>query len=94
MEILIHNLVRLRKNAGLSQEVLAERSSLNPAHLSQIETGRRWPKPATVESLARGLGVAPSELFRSDYLPPLRISPEECITVLSDFIRSQKERPR
>jgi transcriptional regulator with XRE-family HTH domain len=44
-------------------EQLAERSSLTPNYVGTIEIGRRDPSLSTVLALARGLSVAPGELF-------------------------------
>ena len=44
------NIRTLRKEAGFSQEVLAERAELHPVYLSQVECGK---KAASVEDLWR-----------------------------------------
>ena len=47
-----------RKEIGITQYQLALRLGVQPAYLSQIETGtRRWPGKYT-EALARELGVS------------------------------------
>lgn len=47
----------IREEASLTQEELAERSDLDQATLSRIETGKREPRLRTLKKLARGLGV-------------------------------------
>ncbi len=55
----------IREDANLTQEELAERSDLDQATLSRIETGKREPRLSTLKKLAQGLGVAlPSLLSR------------------------------
>lgn len=57
------NLRRLREQAGLTQDALAERASMDASELRRIEGARRDPGVRVVTRLARGLGVAVSELF-------------------------------
>jgi len=56
----------LRKQAGLTQEGLAERVGLNPKYISGIERGRENPTLDTLLRLARELGAPPVELFDFD----------------------------
>jgi transcriptional regulator with XRE-family HTH domain len=55
---------RLRKQAGLSQEALAERANLNADFLGFIERGDNVPTLTTVLQLARALGVQPSTIIK------------------------------
>lgn len=57
------NVTRLRKAAGLTQEVLAGRADLHPTYLSGIEGAHRNPSVTAVEKLAAALRVDISELF-------------------------------
>ena len=58
------NRVRLlRKQRGWSQEELSQVSGVNRSTISQIESGVRDPKPATLRKLARTLGVNIGDLF-------------------------------
>lgn len=45
-----------RKDAGLTQEQLAEKSGLPQSHISRIENARHSPARATLEKLAAALG--------------------------------------
>jgi LuxR family maltose regulon positive regulatory protein len=57
------NLRRLRESAGLTQEGLAEKAGLTANAISALERGdRRFPYPATVQALARALGLTGDEL--------------------------------
>ena len=60
------NALRLRKEAGLTQEQLAERSGLSQQYLSGLESGRRNPTVVTLYELATALGVSHVELVRED----------------------------
>lgn len=53
----------LRKARGLSQEELAELSSLDRTYISGIERGLRNVALRNIESLAQALEVSISELF-------------------------------
>ncbi len=46
---------QLRKNAGLSQEALADASDVHPTHIGGLERGVRNPSYATLLKLAAAL---------------------------------------
>ena len=54
----------LRKQQGLSQELLAAEAGLDRAFLSQVETGRKQPSLLTIFRLASALKLDVSELFK------------------------------
>lgn len=54
----------LRKQQGLSQELLAAKAGLDRAFLSQVETGRKQPSLLTIFRLASALKLDVSELFK------------------------------
>ena len=54
---------RLRKEAGLSQEVVAEHCSIFRTYLSRIENGTANPSVTVVAALATTLGVGVWDLF-------------------------------
>lgn len=51
-----------RSARGLSQESVALDAEMEPSWLSHIENGRRNPSWATVQRIARALGVRVSDL--------------------------------
>jgi transcriptional regulator with XRE-family HTH domain len=53
----------LRRGAGISQEVLAERARLHRTYVGGIERGERNVSFGNLLRLADALGVRPSELF-------------------------------
>ncbi len=53
----------LRKEKGLSQEELAERSGLNRPYISGIEQGKRNVSLEVMEKLGIALGVGMGEFF-------------------------------
>ena len=52
-----------REKAGLTQEQRAGAAGLHQTEIARIEGGRRNPGLDTILKVARGLGVAPGELF-------------------------------
>ncbi len=55
----------LRLVRGMTQEDLAEAASIHRTYLAGVETGQRNPTLEVIHKLARGLAVAPEDLFRS-----------------------------
>lgn len=53
----------LRRQAGLSQDQLAERVGIDGKYLSRIEVGKRYPSLDTLEKMASALKVQMKELF-------------------------------
>jgi transcriptional regulator with XRE-family HTH domain len=60
------NAARLRAEAGLTQEQLAERSGLTQQYISDLERGKSNPTIVTLYELATALGVSQVELVRED----------------------------
>lgn len=60
------NAARLRREAGLTQEQLAEKCGLSQQYLSGLERGRRNPTIVTIYELANALGVSQVDLVRPD----------------------------
>src|SRR3954470_14387477 len=52
-----NRLKRLRETAGLTQAQLAERAGMHRFGVAKLERGERQPSWATVQTLARALGV-------------------------------------
>jgi transcriptional regulator with XRE-family HTH domain len=57
------NLREARKQLGLSQEQVAERSGVHATEVSRIEAGKRDPRVSTVERLAAAVKVKPGQLL-------------------------------
>jgi transcriptional regulator with XRE-family HTH domain len=52
-----------RKQLGISQEQLADRSGLHRTHVSLIERGQREPSLDTLAKLSRGLQIPPATMI-------------------------------
>jgi transcriptional regulator with XRE-family HTH domain len=59
-------LVKLRNNAGLTQQVLAHKSGLSVRAISSLEGGGHGCKFSNLQLIADGLGVEVKELFNFD----------------------------
>ena len=59
------NVVRLRRERGISQEELSFRSKRTRAYLSGLESGQRNPTAVTLDKIATALGVSITELFQT-----------------------------
>ena len=60
------NFARIRREKGLTQEQIEERSGFSQQYLSGLEQGRRNPTVVTVYELAQALGVDYLDLLRPD----------------------------
>ncbi len=54
----------LRRQAGLTQEKLAERVDLDARHLSRLEVGRHYPSLNSLERIANALNASLVEFFQ------------------------------
>jgi transcriptional regulator with XRE-family HTH domain len=54
----------LREGKRISQEVLAEKSSLHRTYISGVERGLRNPSLKSLHRIAKGLGVGVLDLFQ------------------------------
>jgi transcriptional regulator with XRE-family HTH domain len=58
------NFARIRRERGLTQEQIEERSGFSQQYLSGLEQGRRNPTIVTLYELAQALGVNHVELLK------------------------------
>jgi transcriptional regulator with XRE-family HTH domain len=62
-EIFPRQLRHLRLQRGLSQERLAELAELSINAISSFERGLRFPRPKSLDALARALGAEPGDFM-------------------------------
>lgn len=62
--ILAHNLRRVRKATGFSQEELADRAGLHRTYVSSVEREERNVSVENIFLLADALGIDPRELLK------------------------------
>ncbi len=60
------NFARIRREKGLTQEQVEERSGFSQQYLSGLEQGKRNPTIVTLFELAQALGVSHVELVLPD----------------------------
>jgi transcriptional regulator with XRE-family HTH domain len=63
--VLSGNLRKLRKYRAWSQTELAKKANISMNFLSEIERGRKWPYPETLQNLAEALGVEVFDFFKT-----------------------------
>lgn len=56
-------MIRFRKDKGLSQEELAERVGKSRTSISNIESGKTFPRPSTAKKIADVLGMDIGKLY-------------------------------
>lgn len=61
-------LKRLREEAGLSQERVAQEADLTTGYISDLERGLKAPGLSTIIHLASALEVSPSDMLK-DFTP-------------------------
>ncbi|RVU04624.1 XRE family transcriptional regulator [Novosphingobium umbonatum] len=66
------NFARLRRDKGLTQEQVEERSGFSQQYLSSLERGRRNPTVITLYELSLALGVSYVDLVRPDLEDPTK----------------------
>jgi DNA-binding XRE family transcriptional regulator len=64
LKILGATIRHYRKEAGISQETLAERAGLHPVYVGKVERGEQWISLHALLGVAKALRVPPAELLR------------------------------
>lgn len=62
-ELFMANLKTARKQAGYSQEKMAELLDLSPNYISALEIGNRFPSPEVFQNIADVLHIQPYRLL-------------------------------
>lgn len=65
-EILGKNIRNLRKEAGWTQEKLAEKAHVSVPFMTQIELARKTPSLDVIENIAKALSVSYARLFKAE----------------------------
>jgi len=58
------NVAKLRRDCGMTQEQLAEKTNVSVLTIAGIEQGRRWARLSTLHKLAKSLGVQTDALLK------------------------------
>lgn len=54
----------IRRRRGLTQQQVARQIEISLSSMAFIETGKRWPRPQTIEKLAEVFEVPVAEFFK------------------------------
>ncbi|MBR5804724.1 MAG: cupin domain-containing protein [Clostridia bacterium] len=73
-----YQLKNLRKQAGLTQQELADRTELTKGFISQLERGQVSPSIVTLLDLIECLGTTPSDFFKASGQEQIVFQPGEC----------------
>ena len=62
-KLLGDNIQRYRKKSELTQTELSEKIGVSQKHLSDIETGTKFPSAVLIEKISKELNATPAQLF-------------------------------
>jgi len=85
-DILANNLKEKRKQHGLSQAKLSEKTDISTQYIAMIEISRKFPSPEVLERIAKALEIEAYELFL------VKPSPESAMERLHDTLVGNIER--
>lgn len=71
------NFMRLRKERGLTQEQVGERSGFSQWYISKLESGRSNPTIISLYELANAIGVRVADLIADEVVSADESSPPE-----------------
>lgn len=81
----------LRKVRKMSQEELAYKAGISPAHLGQIERALKNPTIDTIDQISRALDVPLSDLFRTDIGYEIELETSPVISKINIHLSSMNE---
>lgn len=96
-EILGKNIRNLRKQAGWTQEKLAEKAGISVPFMTQIELARKAASLEVIESIAKAFGVSYERLFKmtasenKDLSYAMRLLEEDLTTSIVNTIHTKFE---
>lgn len=88
-----YNLKRIRKQRNISQIELSEKANLAFTFISDIENGKKWVSPETIEKLSKVLEIEPYQFFLpEDYIFQTDKNIENFSKELNDAIQKIESR--
>jgi transcriptional regulator with XRE-family HTH domain len=60
---------RFRKERGMTQAILAEKTGVAPNYIALIEAGKKFPSAAMFERIAKAFGISSALLFSQEDVP-------------------------
>lgn len=87
-EIFKDNLKYWRNKANLTQEQLSEKIGYGGGYISEIESRNIFPKPETIDAIAKALNIIPAQLFEEQGCPRniIRFDKKEFVDEISSGI--------
>lgn len=67
----------IRNDRGMSLDDLADKADTTKSSLSRIERNKQWPRPETLEAIAKALGVKVYQIFAAAEGVELPTAPEK-----------------
>jgi transcriptional regulator with XRE-family HTH domain len=86
LKLLGNRIKHLRKNAGFTQEQMAEKAFMHPKYIGQLERGEINTTVETILRLSRALGIPIREFFN---LPGKNQHKKVVILEISDALHNQ-----
>ncbi len=87
-ECLARNLIMRRTFLHLSQEGLADRAGLSPGFIANLERGKSWVSPSSLEKLSKALDTQPWKLLQDPLIDQKGYTKEE-LSMLWDRAKSE-----
>ena len=88
-----YNLKRIRKQRNISQIELSEKANLAFTFISDIENGKKWVSPETIEKLSKVLEIEVYQFFLpEDYIFQTNRNIESFSKELNDAIQKIESR--
>ena len=87
-KIFKENLKYWRNKANLTQEQLSEKIGYGGGYISEIESRNIFPKPETIDAIAKALNIIPAQLFEEQGCPrnTIRFDKKEFVDEISSGI--------
>jgi transcriptional regulator with XRE-family HTH domain len=87
------NFARLRKERGLTQEQVEERSGFSQWYISSLERGRRNPTIISLYELANALGVRVADLISEEGITKSEAAPSLMTTEATGRTSKRRKAP-
>ena len=86
-KVLANRIKEIRKDRGITQENLAERTDLSIGSIAYMETARQWPGLESIAAIAEALEVPETALFQTTPVEikaiPREVTPREALRVIT-----------
>ncbi len=91
-ENLVRNIKERRAALKISQMDLAARTGMSAGYIGEIEIGRKYPSPESIEKLAEALEVPPYRLFMGEHDVAETEAYYKAVTAIRDSLDRQLDK--